>query len=107
MKFNFCEIWAVAAYYILEHGTCHYDWDITIFIKKSGLTGLGKKGITPERTVESIFSKSDIFRKETSARDGYYGILDSDKEWVRNLSEVQQVYRQIELKNKFNEEGVK
>jgi ACT domain-containing protein len=98
-----CEIWAVAAVYILENGTSHYK-DITDYIKETGITGLCKRrGVTPPQTVRSVLGKKDEVFYLEAERSGCYSIKNAAKESIKKNRDVQRVYRQLELKKKIAE----
>jgi len=103
-----CEQWAVAAVYLLEHGTAHYR-EVTEYVLSTNLTTLDNSE-DPEATIRSILStqKLDgdvVFYSYTRDCPDSKGVweLNIDEDVIRKAEAVQNVLRCLsEPKADFN-----
>ena len=97
-----CSSWAVAVVFLLEKGEASVD-EITNYIEKTDLSGLGEEGSTPDKTMRSILgNKTDknghqVFYCEGDDRYSLYF-----PEEIREHEDVKQVYDEM-LKRKGTE----
>lgn len=85
---NKCDAWAVAAVYLLENEMGHYEYELTNFVVKSGISTLGEKGKTPHQTLKTILLKKKICGDDVFLMQGggYYSL--NRKEIIAQHNEV-------------------
>ena len=90
------DAWPVAAAILLrENGSLNYN-TLTKMVIRTGLTKLGLKGSTPERTLRTTLAtqKVDGHPIFSAHGDGKYAV--SDRDFVRNLPLVRNAFEDLD-----------